>query len=226
MKLQERDKEILKLCYEQNFLLSDHIRDHFFRGNRFHALRRIKELNESGYIRFEKYPMDSKRNLIRISRFGRMVTADMSPIEFPYYNAVSKYTLIHDALVTSVRLRLEQIWEAAWIPEMALKQLDTLEVPDGILLFKSGTRVAIEVENSIKGKARFLKRLDAWRGESEKIVLYVATSGEVYRFLKDYLVHAPEKPQFALVLWNDLKSGKPTVWSPYGDLQIFSRRAL
>ena len=226
IEIQERDKKILKLCYEQNFLLSEHISDHFFQSDSKLAARRIKKLQESGYIRYGAHPFDRKRNLIRISRLGKMIASSMSPIEFPYCNAISKYTLAHAALVTSVRLRLEKIWDGVWIPEMALKQLDTVEVPDGVFLFKSGTRVAIEVENSIKGKSRFLKRLAAWREEDEEIVLYVATSEEIYRYLKDYLQHAPVKPLFALVLWDELKTGQPVAWSAQGELGIFLRREL
>src|SRR6185436_9468757 len=90
----------------------------------------------------------------------------------------------HDWNVTENRLRLCELFDATWIPEKALKTHTLKKIPDGILLFQSGKRIAVEVENSIKAKDRYQQMWREWEQHDFVLVLYIATTDAVYRSLE------------------------------------------
>jgi hypothetical protein len=133
--------------------------------------------------------------------------------------------MIHDSLVTSARLRLSQFWDAEFVPERAIKVRDFPEVPDGIFFFRSGKGIALEVENSDKGRTRFLRLLERWR-EVPKVVfvLYVASHPKLFQILKSYIRSGPQDQPIGVVLWEDLKSGSPLISTSQGDLNLLAQR--
>lgn len=225
LELQNRDKRILKLCYEQQFLLVSHIRDYLFEGNYVEAKRRVRELKAAGLL--EENELKHRRaKLIQLTSTGKRFASDLSQVEAGF-TKVDPATVEHDSIVTQVRLRLEQSWKGVWIPERALRALNLDEVPDGVMRFESGKKIAIEVENSLKGRTRFTDRLQRWnRDQGAYIVLYVATNEEIYLHLKAWLEDSKRSPLFCLTRLTQLLLPEPEVWSPIGDIDLFSEESF
>jgi hypothetical protein len=226
MILQERDHGILGLCYQQQFLTVDQVSEFCFGGNSVEAYRRIAELEKSGLLRKEENSLVARFKLLRLTRLGTQIAEQKTLTKIPQRKGIAASRIIHDSIVTSARLRLMQLWQGVWIPERALKKEVYRELPDGIFLFRSGKKVAVEVENSLKGRARFLKRLEGWKGSDIFLVLYIATNPELDLSLKALLKDAPANPAYLVTRWDLLRSGKPSAWSPRGLINIFDRSEI
>jgi hypothetical protein len=223
--LQKRDREIMRVCYEQQFLLSDQIQRFFYNGkNQCNGFVRVKELERFGLVRRLVQPTLDGKNLIRLTPKGLRTIAEDLVIEVPQVNKPDIRTLRHDVIVTSVRLRLQELWTGSWIPERVIKQEDFPRIPDGLFIFPSGKKVAVEVENTPKSRARFLSILEDWRKVDVKLVLYVATAPYLFNIIQRLLPDGPRGVPFALVLWDDLKNGATRVSSVAGMVDIFSRK--
>lgn len=225
VQLQKRDREIMRLCYEQQFLLSDQIQRFFYEGkNLCNGFVRIKELERFGLVRRLVQPTLDGKKLIRLTPKGLRTISEDIIIEVPHVRKPDIRTLRHDAIVTSVRLRLQELWTGSWIPERVIKKEDFPRIPDGLFIFPSGKKVAVEIENTPKSHARFLSILEDWRKIDVKLILYVATAPYMFGIIQRILPDGPRGVPFALVLWDDLKNGAPVVWSVDGKVDIFSRK--
>jgi hypothetical protein len=225
IQLQSRDLDILRICHEQQFLTLDHIRHFFPNTHRTISYRRLGELKKAQLLTTEYHPLSGNHALIRLTALGHQAVQDQSPFQIVPGRRLNPNTLIHDALATSVRLRLSQIWTADFVPERAIKMKNFPEIPDGIFFFSSGNGIAIEIENSDKGRSRFVKLLARWK-TAEKIifVLYVASHPALFQILKSYLKYGSQDQPIGLVLWDDLKNAFPTVYTCRGEVDLFSRK--
>lgn len=226
--LQNRDREILRLCYEHQFLLMEHLKGAFFKGKSKQKLyERVQELEKAGLLRREKIFILGREQVLRLTQDGERTIREHFQFAIPQYRRLPLDTLAHDALVVSVRLRLREIWDGTWVPETLLKQNEYQRIPDGIIAFPGGKQVAIEVENSLKGKSRFLSLMKTW-GQHPNVgmVLYISTTKSLYSNLHGYIVEGPRKPIFALVSWDELRSGTPKAFSIHGEIDLFSRRSF
>lgn len=225
IQLQDRDKRIIRLCYEQQFILTEHA-EKFFAGASYRACRRrVQELADARYIREEPSASLGRKTVYRVTRLGTAVALESGATAIPQAGALQLATLVHDAVVTSVRLRLEEFWNARFVCERAIKGKEYREVPDGIFFFPSGRGIAIEVENSDKGRTRFLRLLQRWKDTPQiAFVLYVATSRELFEGIKRFLEHAPKDRPMGVVHWQELQAGTPRVWTQRGDIPLFDQR--
>ena len=226
MKIGDRDQEILRVSYEQQMVSIQQMTRYLFGGHDTHARRRLRELAEAGYIREAEVRGRYALKLYRPTARGVKVAKATSPLVIPQRRAFSLATLEHDLLVTEVRLRLAQLWDAIWLPERALRADEYRQIPDGVLLFQSGKKIAIEVENSSKAKRRYQRIWQKWPGTNTFLVLYVATTPVVAGLLRKLLVEAPKGVAFGLVEWSQLQGIDPKVWTPRGEVDLFSRRSL
>jgi hypothetical protein len=169
-----RDLDIVQLCYEQQFLTVDHLLPLFRGGQKDVVLRRIKKLQGAGLVTLEKAHVSVGRtSLLRLTKKGDQLGAMRSGYDMPRAHSLDYRTLEHDALVTTLRLRLREFWDFTWVPERALKDRYKI-VPDGLVQFASGVTFAVEVENTMKGAARQRAILDTWdRAEGVYMVLFV-----------------------------------------------------
>jgi hypothetical protein len=184
----------------------------------------MRELSNAGYFEATRHPSHAQRRVFRLTKKGARAAADLSNVEMKLQ--WSPLFLEHDTAVTAVRLTLEKRWDGLWIPERAIRGFNPGEVPDGLYIFPDGSKKAIEVENSLKGRARFEDRLHRWKDIKVKLVLYVATKKEVYERLRVFLDGAPRSPLFCLVQLDELLKNDPDVWSPLGELDLFSERTI
>lgn len=226
--LQERDRRVLELCYEQQFLTLDQVSRFFFGGYIGNASRRMSSLRSLGLLRTQSVlTLGGKVEILRVTARGRTEARKGSKYLIPQVRQVGFSTLSHDAMVIDTRVRLQSLWEATWIPERVLKHEKLAQVPDGVLVFQSGKKVAVEVENSLKGKARYQRIWKAYQdGPSLALVLYVVASERLLSRIKTYMADAPSGLAFGAVLWSDLKSGVPSLWTPKGELPLFSRKVI
>jgi len=210
------------------------LEDFLFKGkSRRRVYERIQELEQAGLLQKERVLACNRQKLIRLTRSGIKYVEGSFLARIPQFKRPSLETLIHDAMVTSVRLRLREFWDGSWLPEGLLKKKEYPHIPDGIVLFSSGKRIAIEVENSLKGKSRFIKLLEQWANGSStpvSMVLYVATTPTLQKLIRGYLEEAHQKgiqkPIFGLVLWETLRTEAPRPFSAHGELELFSRRSF
>ena len=186
MILQNRDREILKLCLEQQFLLSEHLEPMFSTYKQLR--RRVTELKAQNYIKEDERGLLTKKNLIRLTHKGKTIALESGAINVSYLKNISPNLITHDALVTSVRLRLQGFWNAKFIPERAIQMEGVCPLPDGLFAFPTGKVIALEVENSDKGKTRFLKGLERWNTQSSLFfILYVCSNPTLELVVRHYL---------------------------------------
>lgn len=229
IQLQSRDREILSLCYEHQFLLMEHVSVFFKEKGERRAYERVQELEGAGLLRREPSLIFGSSRVIRLTKLGVDTVRGTYAVPIPQIKRLNLTTLQHDAIVTSVRLRLKEVWDGAWVPERLLKKAEFPEVPDGLVVFPSGRRLAIEVENSLKGKARFLGLLNRWSASQAFLILYIATTPRLFETLKGYIGEGPKSPKspvFGLVQWDDLRDGVPHSFSAHGALDLFTRRVF
>jgi hypothetical protein len=221
--LQERDKRLLQLCYEQQFLLSELVADHFFSSFK-EATRRMRELEQADYFETRQHPEHAQKKFFRLTKKGARVASERSNVDVGL--RWSPHYLEHDSAIMAVRLAVEKRWDGLWVPERAIRGFRPGEVPDGLFIFPDGAKLAIEVENSLKGRTRFEDRLRRWKDIAVKIVLYVTTKPEVHDRLRVFLDAAPRPPLFCLTRLQELGKAEPEVWSPLGEIDLFARRTL
>lgn len=225
--IQNRDRELLRLCYEQQFLMTDHIQ-HYFRSGSYRACRmRVQELVEHKFLREESNSIFGRKPVYRTTSIGTQIALESGAIVHNPVRTLQLTTLVHDSLVTSVRLKLETLWDGRFVCERAIKSKDFKQIPDGIFFFPSGRGIAIEVENSDKGKSRFTRLLSRWQDTPGILfVLYVATSDYLCKSIKKCLPNGPIDQPMGVVTWEILKDGTPLVWTPRGEVDLFGRRTF
>lgn len=224
MILQERDRRILRLCYEQQFVLTEHV-EAFFSGSYRACRKRIQELVDSLYLHEELTSALGKKRIYRVTKLGAQVALETHACPVGQARVLQPATLVHDAIVTSVRIRLESFWNAQFICERAIKGKEYRQIPDGLFVFPSGKAIAIEVENSDKGRSRFSQNLNRWRDTQNVLfVLFIATNDSLSHSIQTCLGNAPQGRPMGVVRWQELESGVPLVWTRRGEIQLFERR--
>jgi hypothetical protein len=119
------------------------------------------------------------------------------------------------------RLQIEARWNGTWTPESRLAQSEH-EIPDGIFTFASGKAVYVELENSLKSRKRFLRRLRKF--QEPILTLYITTKPELTRALQNYLASDSDIPPAAIL---PLEFGEaPKAWTPSGPIYPFKNREV
>ena len=223
--LQDRDRKILKLCYEQQFILTEHS-EWFFRGGSYQACcMRLGELVQNRYLKKDTSATIGKKTIYRLTSLGVETALESGATAIASGGRLQPANMVHDSIVTSVRQRLEEFWDAKFVCERAIKESEYRQIPDGIFFFPSGKGIAIEVENSDKGRSRFIRLMNRWKDVKQIIlVLYVVTSDSLFHTIQRYLEQAPKEQPMGLVHWSALSTSKPKVWTPRGEIAPFERR--
>ena len=231
IKIQDRDREILRVCFEQGFLLPEHIEEFFFVGKSEQSAReRVLELEKAGLITRPVCPLFAKSRLIRLTELGESIAHDGSTLDMTYLRRLVPAQLVHDALVTSLRLRLKELFQGRWIPERAIKSAEVSRVPDGLFLCDGGASVALELENSLKGRTRFLRLLKTWvQQPGADFLLFVATTDQLKRLIRRNFESVLGSEKVGVILWPEVRVMEPMVDTIRGEIplaEIFSSRKL
>lgn len=154
VKLTERDLEILRFINQFGFCEMPHV-DKRFRLGKPRNYQIIQRLVKAGLVHHERV-FHGRHGIYRLSPKGAKLT-DLPPLaRVPLAN----YT--HDITLIEVYLKLRALHpNAQWISERHLMQDKHANgvgkrghLPDGALVFPDQSQVAIEVELTLKGKAR------------------------------------------------------------------------
>jgi len=188
------------------------------------AYERINELEKIGFIKQERSQFLNK-NIIKITQSGaNYIKSDLSH-DLKTHRRIDSRHIIHDSLVTSIRLRLKDFWDFTWIPERAIKEGQYIQVPDGLVVLRSKKIIAIECENSLKSKRMYLDNFNKWKKSDILMVLYVTTKPTITKSIKNSILQSGVNDMpLCVVEWGVLKKGVPSVWSTRGELDIFKRR--
>ena len=174
MKLTERDIGILKFINEFGFSEMPQIERRFgLKKPRSYQL--LTRLVEEGYVKHERV-FHGRHGIYRLSRKGAKLT------HLPPLARVPLANYKHDITLMEVYLRLrEQYPQALWISERELKRDKYFDgvgkfghLSDGLLVFKDGKRIAVEVELSLKSRNR-VEQILRWYGgvfEIEEVWYY------------------------------------------------------
>lgn len=224
----ERDSEVMRAIYEEQFLSIGTVSKYFFNNIFQNASERIIRLVRFGYLRYESLFLPRQPKVVRLTPKGLRFCKGVSPFQIQYKRRVSLSTFSHDTAVGEVRLRLKSLFDASWIPEKAMKANDFKKVPDGILVFQSGRKIAVELENTQKANRRYEEMWREWERHDFMLILYVSTSPVLFRALKNRMsAFQTTKIVLGLIEMNDLLSPEPSgVWTSKGALQIFARRSF
>jgi len=228
MNPQPRDQSLIRTIYEHQSLEIAQAHRFFFKQAGDHVTqRRIRILERAGLLRRQHVYAPHKRTLLRLTQSG-IALAEIGRSNLIKQPRTLDVRLIpHNLAVATVRLRLAELWDAHWVPEALLKTEEFEEIPDGVAVFSNGHRVAVEVENSIKGADRFQSLLERWKRIPVTLVLYVSTTPQIASKLRDRLAKGPEEVPFGLVELAALEqSDPPAVWTPRGEFRLLHRRVL
>ena len=226
MKLEPRDEKIMRVIYEEQFLLLKTISKYFFRDSFQSASVRILKLIQLKLLRYEILNLPNQPKVARLTPNGVRHSKSISPFSIPQKKKVALSTFTHDALLSITRLELINSFDAQWVPEKAMKAQDFKKIPDGILLFASGRRIAVELENTVKGAKRYEQMWREWEAHDFFLVLYVATTDVVYRALERRMnLFQSSKLRLGLITLEGLTHAKkPHVWTPRGLFPLFDQR--
>jgi hypothetical protein len=224
--LSARDREILRIAYEEQFVGLGTLAKFLFGGSIKLASRRVLKLAHLRLLKQEILRLPSSPKVLRLAPVGQRMAKTISSFEIRQKRRVPLSTFEHDASVIHARLELGRRFEGLWVPEKAIKAHNLRKVPDGILVFPSGKRIAIEVENSLKSKSRYRDLWETWGSEGFMVVLYIATRGSIATSLRRLMTElCPEGVLLALVEMDALgRDEVETVWTPHGPLPLFSKR--
>lgn len=218
IKIQERDKKILTLCYEHQFIEKKHIVNFFTSDGK--ARERIRELCHSGLLTATQSPVHEMKTSYRLTKYGMDFVKTVHPHKIFQRTCLSPTEYTHDSKVLCLRIRLEKLWNGTWIPECLLPQ--NKEIPDGIFLFPSGNEIYIELENSLKGKSRFLERLAKFT--KPILVLYVTGRPEIEEPIKRIILKGQNLPPCGVVSLEAVLTGTPPIWSATEPLYPFNKK--
>ncbi|MBS1960586.1 MAG: hypothetical protein JST04_00110 [Bdellovibrionales bacterium] len=181
----------MTLCYEQGFISLNQVERYLFReADPRRARERVLELERAGYVFRTKTYGESRNTLVRLTLAGLAVALGNTDLEIKPRSRIDFATLDHDLKLIDIRMKLEERWkDFRWIPERAIRAADYPEVPDGLCLFSDGRKVAIELENSLKGEARTLRLLSRWRDTDVSLVIYFASHPGIRRKYERLLAH-------------------------------------
>ena len=223
--IQQRDKDLLKICFEQKFLNKQQIREWVsIRGglNKSEsaeriARRRLNQLKALGLIETQQHQL-SKKEYVNVTATGVRYLIDLGLIpENAKHAEVDAHTINHDSMVTNIRLccMKHHLFEA-WQSDRCLKLQDKNQIPDAVVSFfapKQNKTVfaAIEVELTVKQRDRLKTVFKSYDKSDYQLVLYFMESESQIFFYQDLSENICSKVFYCTVN-NFLETGMLSQW--------------
>lgn len=219
--LSHADLCILEVAFLHSFVTRRIIERQLLPGrSKEFTTRVLKRLVDRGFLNRATSPMLVPIGVYLPSRMSCRMMAERTQILSHPKARVRIETFDHDEKVLSVSLTLRKLLNAAWIPERELKQSDYQEVPDGVFLTDQGKAIALEVENSMKGRTRLLQLLSRWERCEIDGVLYVASTQPIHTFLRSCITGTQGRTSLALISLADLSAPGPKLYTPEGEVAL------
>ncbi len=165
MIFQERDIEILRWVNGFGFASADQIRQFMQVGNTA-AYVRIKKLVEGGYLTRERI-LHGQARIHKVTKKGVLASGDaVLPLKY-----VNLGTFRHDFKLVDLGLMLEAQMGGSFTPDRRIRHNEGLSgvgqlghIADGYLHIGEDKPVAIELELSVKSRARIQSIIDGYGG--------------------------------------------------------------
>lgn len=210
VEITERDIQLFQYLNEQKYMIAKQIYDFFWPESTVRTgtgRQRLTKLVERGYIKIREI-IGTKFKLFLLTEKGiselraRNLDHGLSEIDIP--NPVQ---VRHTLKLVNIRNVFEKTGNIKWVSERVFRKQESHQkyFPDAVMDYK-GLKSAIELENSIKGKQVFLKRLhDYALDKNFDSVIYVVSWTSVLSWLID--VDVPQEKIF-YVLYDELIAKK------------------
>ena len=173
MQLTKRDVDILKYVDKFGFVKAASIFSRFGIGAK-PGHRRLKTLTNNGYLLQRK---------ILYNAPGVYMLAD-EPVK------VNVSTFDHDIVLPDIANALTARYGGEWISEREIRRDNGFvphgyRAPDGVLILRDGTEIAVEYEAAMKGSQRLEKILKEYASETRfKEVWYIADGESIAKKIK------------------------------------------
>ncbi|WP_371375237.1 replication-relaxation family protein [Sporomusa aerivorans] len=176
VRLTERDLSIMIWINSHRVVTVEQLRRRFGMSL-LAAKKRLYELRTAEYLVYEKV-FQNKLGVYRVAPKGIAVTND----EFSTCK-IRLGSYDHDLALVDLAIALEQRENAIWITDRQIRHENGLKgvgvkghSPDGILKLKTGEKIAVELELSMKGTNRLEKILKEYNSGQYKEVWYFVKS--------------------------------------------------
>lgn len=185
MIFQERDIEILRWINGFGFASVDQIKQ-FMDVGQTAAYVRIKKLVEGGYLERERI-LHGQARIHKVTKKGVLASGDaVLPLKY-----VNLGTFRHDFRLVDLGLMLEAETGEKFTPDRRIRHDEGLSgvgqighIPDGYLSIGADKPIAIELELTVKSRARLQSIIHEYGGDlSVKEVWYYTDNNEVIRAL-------------------------------------------
>lgn len=198
--LQARDIQVLRFIHEQGYLVYGHIKSAFWENSSYDAgacRHRLEKLISAGFLTKDDsvkkkpsvYCLTEKGN-------GELVKQGLANgVPLFRMNGYYRTNMDHDLKVTNLRIFFRKHGLDGWSSERVLRKRDFyLHVPDGLLAV-GAERIAIELENSTKGRKRYEALFRNYKRSQEYSRVFVVANCEIMDWVID-LEYDPEKVWF------------------------------
>jgi len=197
MELQARDIQMFRFMHEQGYLAHSHIKSAFWEtcsedaGACYH---RLDKLVLAGYLAKET-GVKKKFSVYRLREkgYGELLQRGLqNSMSLFKLNGYHRANMDHDLKVTNLRIFFRKHGLDGWTSERVLRERDYyLHVPDG-LLNVYGERIAIELENSTKGRKRYEALFRNYQASTAYSRVFMILNTEIMDWVID-LEYDPEK---------------------------------
>ncbi len=179
-----RDTQVFRFIHEQGYLVFNQVRRAFWQdcseiaGACYH---RMEKLRNAGYLAKERaYRKKCWIYLLTEKGYAELVRLGLtSGVPLFKMNGQYQINMDHDLKVTDLRIFFRQHGLDGWTSERVLKDRDfKSRTPDGVLNVY-GDKVAIEFENSTKGRKRYKEIFDGYRQSKEYRRVFMIVDEEI-----------------------------------------------
>ena len=201
VELQARDIQMFRFMHEQGYLAHSQIKSAFWETCSEEAgacHHRLDKLVAAGYLAKET-GVKKKLSVYRLREKGLSELFQQGlhgSISLFKLNGYHRTNMDHDLKVTNLRIFFRKHGLDGWTSERVLRQRDFyyLHVPDGFLKVY-GEKIAIELENSTKGRKRYEALFKNYQASKEYSRVFMVLNTEIMDWVID-LEYDPEKIWF------------------------------
>jgi hypothetical protein len=207
--LTERDRQVFRFLAEQKFASKEQLGRRFFPNAQVEPTRpdrvcqrRLLELRQFGLLECRPVVLGGTR-LYQVSRLALGELARAGEAVLPYLDNIDVRTFEHDRRVTDVRVAVEWLGVADWQSERSLLHCGWHGHPPDATFAVGGTKLALELELSLKRKDRYVDIFRGYARDPGRLVLYLCSTPGMRRALLRTATRSPEPSLFYFGLWDD-----------------------
>lgn len=201
MIFQERDKKILRWINGFGFATAEQIQ-RFMGVKTTTAYVRIKKLVDHGYLKRERI-LHGESRIHRVTKKGVQASGDhILPLK-----KINLGTYLHDRSLVDLALKLEESEHGKFQPERQIRHDEGLSglgntghIADGYLFLQNQKPIAIELELSVKSRARLNNIIREYGGNlSVSEVWYFTDQNQVFNAIQKA---SNDYPFIKISMWN------------------------